>query len=274
MQIDWLTVAAQIVNFLVLVWLLQRFLYRPITQAMRRREERIAERLAEAKAVRTQAEVEAEELRGKERALDAAREEILDAARADADALRARLEAELREEMEDKRETWHLHLQEERDDFARTLQRRAGHQLLDIAASVLADFADAELTERIAGTFITRLERLEDDARKRLADAAARAESATVASGYSIDSATRGRITRALHAALSTDIPVEYRTDEDILLGIRLTIGEQSVEWSATRHLKRLGTTLDEILESASHGLPGAELDAESAPAKEERPLA
>ena len=41
MQIDWLTVAAQIVNFLVLVWLLQRFLYKPITNAMHRREERI-----------------------------------------------------------------------------------------------------------------------------------------------------------------------------------------------------------------------------------------
>ena len=49
MQIDWLTVAAQIVNFLVLVWLLQRFLYRPITEAMARREERIESRLSEAK---------------------------------------------------------------------------------------------------------------------------------------------------------------------------------------------------------------------------------
>ena len=45
MQIDWLTVAAQIVNFLVLVWLLQRFLYRPIVSAMAERENRIETRL-------------------------------------------------------------------------------------------------------------------------------------------------------------------------------------------------------------------------------------
>ena len=44
MQIDWITVAAQIVNFLILVWLLQHFLYGPITRAMQRREQRIAER--------------------------------------------------------------------------------------------------------------------------------------------------------------------------------------------------------------------------------------
>ena len=49
MQIDWLTVAAQIINFLVLIWLLQRFLYRPITNAMARREARIEERLSDAK---------------------------------------------------------------------------------------------------------------------------------------------------------------------------------------------------------------------------------
>jgi len=55
LQIDWLTVAAQIVNFLVLIWLLQRFLYKPITNAMRRREERIEDRLAEAKEAREEA---------------------------------------------------------------------------------------------------------------------------------------------------------------------------------------------------------------------------
>ena len=81
MQIDWLTVAAQIVNFLVLVWLLQRFLYKPITNAMRRREERIEERLSEAKSARTEAEEEAEALRRKKAELEDSKEEILDAAR-------------------------------------------------------------------------------------------------------------------------------------------------------------------------------------------------
>ena len=69
MQIDWLTVAAQIVNFLALVWLLQRFLYRPITEAMARREARIEARLAEAKAARQDAEAEARRVRGEEQAL-------------------------------------------------------------------------------------------------------------------------------------------------------------------------------------------------------------
>ena len=42
MLIDWFTVVAQVVNFLILVWLLKRFLYKPILDAIDAREKRIA----------------------------------------------------------------------------------------------------------------------------------------------------------------------------------------------------------------------------------------
>jgi F-type H+-transporting ATPase subunit b len=253
-QIDWLTVAAQIVNFLVLVWLLQRFLYRPISAAMRRREARIEDRLAQARTTRQEAAEEVERL-GKERAaLAEERDGILDKARADAVELRQDLEAELRAEMEDKRKTWQRHLEEERDEFTRRLQRHAGQRLIDIAERVLADFAGTDLSERIATTFVSRLESLDEDARARLVEATRQADSAVVATGRPLDPTTRGKITRALHEALASDIPVAYREDEDMLLGVRLTIGDQTVEWSAARHLRRLETALDEILDSEGRG--------------------
>lgn len=258
MQIDWLTVAAQIVNFLVLVWLLQRFLYKPITEAMRRREERIEERLAEARATRAAAEEETERLRQKEEALKAASDGILGEARSEAEELRKELEAELRAEIEDKRAVWHEQLDEEREEFGRRLQRRAGHELLDIAARVFADFADSDLSDGIVGRFIERVKGLDKDRLGALAEAAGRADQALVETGRPLAPATRGRITRALHKALSSEIRVEYREDDDVLLGVRLTVGEQTVEWSAARHLRRLGTKLDEILESESHRSPGA----------------
>ena len=48
MSIDWITVVAQIANFLVLVWLLKRFLYRPILDGIDAREAEITRRMAEA----------------------------------------------------------------------------------------------------------------------------------------------------------------------------------------------------------------------------------
>ena len=53
MLIDWFTVGAQAVNFLILVWLLRQFLYKPILNAIDAREKRIASELADANAKRS-----------------------------------------------------------------------------------------------------------------------------------------------------------------------------------------------------------------------------
>lgn len=253
MQIDWITVVAQIANFLVLVWLLQRFLYRPIIRAMKRREDTIEDRLAEAKSARKDAEDEAETLRQKQEELEASKEGILEDARREAEALRGRLEADLREDMEGRRQTWQKHLQEERESFANTLRRRAGHQVIAIAERILLDYAQAELCDQVADGFIARLHSLEDDMREKLAAAAAHAGNpAIVESSNNLKSGIRGQITRAVHEVLSTDLDVEYRQDEDLILGFRLVIGEQTLEWSAARHLRRLDKALDEAIDSAA----------------------
>jgi F-type H+-transporting ATPase subunit b len=257
-QIDWLTVAAQIVNFLALVWLLQRFLYRPITEAMARREARIEARLAEAKAAREDAEAEARRVRDEEQALEARREEMLDDARREADDLRKRLKDDIRVETEAERRTWRAHLEEERAAFAERLRQRAGRQVIAIVGRVLRDYADGDLAAQAARAFADRLAALDDDERKRLADAAARSDArAQVESGAALGPGVRSHVTRAIHDSVGRDIEVAYAENADLLLGLRLTIGEQTVEWSAARFLDRLETTLDEVIEGAGHGRRG-----------------
>jgi F-type H+-transporting ATPase subunit b len=258
-QIDWLTVAAQIVNFLVLVWLLQRFLYKPITNAMRRREERIEERLAEAKTARQEVENEAQQLEKEQAELDESKEDILDAARQEAEELREKREAEIREEMEEKREAWRQHLADERDEFVSLLRRKAGRKVLEISKRVLTDYADSDLTERVIATFADKVKTLDSDARAKMSDAASEeGAKATIHSGAAIDSASKGRITRAIHEVLSSDIDVAYEEDPELVLGVRLTIGDYSAEWSATRYLKQLETELEEIIDAGSRGAADA----------------
>ncbi|SEP20369.1 ATP synthase F0 subcomplex B subunit [Salinihabitans flavidus] len=253
MQIDWLTVAAQIVNFLVLIWLLQRFLYRPITNAMARREARIEERLSDAKARRREAEDEAEDLRKEREELESSRQEMLEEARAEADELRQRLEQDIRDEVEQKRENWQDMLLEERADFARDMQRKAGHKVLDIAARLLAEFTSGALDDQIAQGFVARLKELDKDTRKKMTAAARDADGpALVETATALDTSARRKITRAIHEQFETGIEVEYQEDEEVLLGVRLAVDEQTVEWSAARHLNRLNRELDALLDSAS----------------------
>lgn len=251
MQIDWFTVLAQIANFLVLIWLLQRFLYRPISQAMARREQRIEERLAEARESREQAEAEAKRLREREQALEDRKEEEIAAARREADALREKLEAEIRDEVSEKRRAWLDHLEEERGEVVRLLQRRLYRLATEAARRMLAGFAGTGLSERIAETFTERLGTLGEEERRRLARAAEEAEGrVTVESGEDFPTAVRDRLTGAVHEHIGEGIEVAFSPGVEDLLGIRLRAGEQTVEWSPDRYLERLDGMLDEALEA------------------------
>jgi F-type H+-transporting ATPase subunit b len=111
MLIDWFTVGAQMLNFLILVWLLKRFLYKPILNAIDARESRIAAELANAATTSTAAERERVELQSKSTALDeqrcalfgkavdearAERERLLAQAHQAVDALREKYESAMR----------------------------------------------------------------------------------------------------------------------------------------------------------------------------------
>src|ERR1019366_7787177 len=113
MLIDWFTVGAQVLNFLILVWLLKRFLYKPILNAIDAREKRIAAELADADAKKADARKDRDEFQGKNKAFDeesaalmakvaidakAERERLLGEARRDGDALRAQQESALQKD--------------------------------------------------------------------------------------------------------------------------------------------------------------------------------
>ena len=70
MLIDWFTVAAQALNFLVLVWLMKRFLYKPILHAIDEREKRIAAEMANADKKKAEAEKESDEFKHKNEEFD------------------------------------------------------------------------------------------------------------------------------------------------------------------------------------------------------------
>jgi F-type H+-transporting ATPase subunit b len=96
MLIDWFTVGAQVVNFLILVWLLKRFLYKPILHAIDERERRIAKELADADTRKTEAEKERDEFQKRNDEFDEQREELLSKAKGEARAESQRLLEESR----------------------------------------------------------------------------------------------------------------------------------------------------------------------------------
>ena len=91
MLIDWFTVGAQALNFIILVWLLKRFLYKPILNAIDAREQRIAAELAAADAKEAEAQKERDEFHHKNEEFDQQRATLLSKATQEAKAERKRL---------------------------------------------------------------------------------------------------------------------------------------------------------------------------------------
>lgn len=242
MQIDWITVTAQIINFLILVWLLKHFLYQPVLRAMERREQHIANQLNEAEQREQQAREQMLHYQSKTEELERRDEEILSKARNDAEQLRKRLLEEAREETAMARANWQRQINEEKEEFLNNLR----HQMIDtiqlLARKALSDLANSDLEERIVHVFINRLKSLDQDSRKALANVS---EPLHISSAFELDAPVCSRLTRAIHEHLAEGIKVEYSRSPELLCGIELTSGGQRLSWNLADYLEEMATHIE-----------------------------
>jgi F-type H+-transporting ATPase subunit b len=252
MQIDWITVAAQIVNFLVLVWLLKRFLYRPIIRAMDDREQKIATRLREAQQRKIEADRAAEAYRAQSEALEREKGHILSRATEEAEDTKRALEQSARQEVEQRRREWLQQIEDEKEEFFRNMRQRSAERVFALARQVLSDLSDAQLEERIAASFARQIENIEPDLRDRLVKACHRADGKiTVKAPVALDADAQRRITRAVHKGISEGAEVHYERNGGMTGGIELKIGSQTLAWTFTRYLDELEQELNRDLSEA-----------------------
>lgn len=239
MQIDWLTVSAQIVNFLILVWLLKRFLYRPVIDAMARREERIAARLDEAEQREAEADARGREYAARSEALERTRAERIAEAQAAAEHEKRRLLDVARQDVDAQRQSWLEELRLEQDDLRKALKRELAETVVDVSRRALSSLADAELERQIVEAFLRRLTSMTAHERELLArDGALR-----LSSSFDVDAAILARIRGALGAD-----ELEHRRDPELVCGIALTSAERRLEWNVAAWLTELDDRIDGLL--------------------------
>jgi F-type H+-transporting ATPase subunit b len=251
MLIDWFTVVAQAVNFLILVWLLKRFLYKPILNALDAREKRIAAELADADAKKAEAKLEREEFKRKNEEFDqqragllnkatgeaaAERQRLLDEARRDSDALRAKLQDGLRNEYQVLREE---------------IARRTRAEVIAIARKALTELAGASLEERMVDVFISRLRELGSEEKGRLASMLKlQPVPVLVRSAFDLPQAQRGLIEGAVKETLAAEIQLRFEVVPDLVSGIELTMQGQKIAWSIADYLASLEKGVNELLKA------------------------
>ena len=273
MLIDWFTVGAQALNFLILVWLLKHFLYQPILNAIDAREKGIAAQLADATTKKAEAQKEHAEFDGKNKAFDeqrsallskaadeakTEREHLIDGARKDADALRA---------------TQAAALQNDQKRLGTEIVRLTKEEVFGITRKTLTDLATVSLEERMGEVFTRRLRELDPKAKGSLGAALkAGSEAAILRSTFALPADQKAAIQNALNETFSAQIRVKFETGPDAVCGIELSAGGQKVAWSIADYLKALDQKVGALLDAQAAPItkatpkPGAQPRPETAP--------
>ena len=276
MLIDWFTVGAQALNFLILVWLLKHFLYKPILNAIDARENRIAKELADADAKKTEAQKERDEFQKKNEEFDQQRVALLTKATDEAKAERQRLLDEARKAAD----ALIAKRQESLINDAQNLNQAISHltqkEVFSITRKALTDLATVSLEERMGEVFTRRLRDLDDKAKTVLADALKKnSEPALVRSAFDLPAEQRAAIQNALNETFSAEIHIRFATSPDLVSGIELSSNGQKVGWSIADYLASFEKGVGELLKEKDKPAPKPEVKVEpepESPKPEEKP--
>lgn len=267
MLIDWFTVVAQVLNFIILVWLMKRFLYKPILNAIDAREGRIAAELADAASKKAEAQKDRDEFQHKNEEFDRERATLLTKAADEAKTERQRLIEEARKTADALSATRMESLRSSAVRLNQALTLRTQEEVFAISRKALADLAATSLEERISQVFTRRLREMAESSKERLGDALrAETQPAVLRSAFDLPGEQRAQIQNALNETFSAEIHIRFETAPDLVSGIELTTTGQKVSWNIADYLASLETSVGELLKNQDKPIPAAETKDQTTP--------
>ena len=250
MHVEWFTVLAQVINFLIFVALLKRFLYGPILRSMDQREAKITARLLEAEQKQKVAESEEETYRQKLRELEKQHSALLADVRKEAEQLRKDLLNKTRAEVAATQANWYQAFQEQRETLLQDLRNKAGKQVYGVARQSLRDLASVELNQQMLERFILQCRAIDPVERDLLAKAVSQSKGVVVLrSAFTIAQEMQAKLAATLREVLAVDLEVHFETVPGLIAGLEINAHGRQVVWHLENYLDRLEESFSKILD-------------------------
>lgn len=239
MQLDWTTFFLEILNFLILVWLLSRFFYRPVMDIIARRREDIRKGMDEARQTRMEADTLKQKYETRvqewEQEKSAARTELHESIEQE----RRQLLQRLQEELEAERQKQEVINRRREENERLKNEQQALDQGTAFCARLLARLANRDLEATIANLLLEDLAALSPEQRQVLVSAyIAQAGAVTVYSAFPPADTWRGRLEQALRDLLGAEATCQYHQDQALVAGLRIAIGSRLLQANLQDELK------------------------------------
>jgi F-type H+-transporting ATPase subunit b len=247
--IDWFTIIAQIFNFIVLVLLLRKFLYRPILKVMQEREDLIRNQLAEAEEKQQKAQEQISLYQKKNQNWEQEHQELLQEAKHEIENTHKKMMVKVRQEIEEHQTQWQQAIDREKKEFLDSLSKKISQQTFIAVRRVLNELADVELEAHISKVFIDRLRNMEQNQLEEYRAAVEKSDEAVlVRSAFNLPQQTREEIEAVAGKQFLNSKAVNFEVDPDLVCGIELRAAGYKLVWSLSEYLEQLEDIFEEGL--------------------------
>lgn len=230
MSIDWFTFTAQIINFLILLALLKRFLYGPILKAIADREAQIADQFEQLEQQQAAADAARRDYETQQEELAHAKQGLLAAAADEVDSWKHKRLAEAETEVERARKEWYAALDREREQLRADLLEQYQRDSLRLAEGVLACLVDSEIQQLMVQAFLRRLQ-------VKPHKPASRQDPVTVRTAFELSDAQQQELSRILQAQGYDADSIQFRVEDALICGIELRTCDHETSWNARESL-------------------------------------
>jgi len=234
--IDWFTVAAQAINFLILVLLLRRFLYGPIVKAMDDREAAITAQTQVAEKLQAEASAEIAAYQEKQSEWQVQKSQLLQQAEEDVETRRQALIQQARVEADEMRRRWQQTVANDSDAFIKSLRRQAGETAIQLSRRLLADLVDVSLEERMAVVFTAHLTQIPEEEWQQILTSG----SLVLASAWPLAPATQQTIIQGMAARENSEIALQFQVEPNLLYGLELRTPSYKIPWTLDNYLDEM----------------------------------
>lgn len=236
MELNWTTFVLEIINFMVLVWILKRFFYKPVQNVILRRRNAIEKELAAAKAIRAEADGVEQQYKNRLGDWEVERETARQELHGQIEAERARLKEALATELEQERQKAKVLEQRRLDEVRKRADTAALVQAGDFVGRLLHELAGPETEARIIDLVQKEMTALSKDRLEALAEAwAANREAIVVQSAYAIGKEGRKALSESFRQLLGpSDVEWDFKVNKELVAGLHISVGA----WTLAANLR------------------------------------
>ncbi len=248
MEFNWSTFLLEILNFLVLLWILKRFLYKPVLDTIAKRQAGIQQTLADAQTLRADAQALQSQYENRLKQWNEERETARENLRREINEERERLMLALQDSLSQEREKARVVDEKERYDTLRQFQEASLELGARFVARLLDDLSGPDLECRLFDMTLRQLDTLPEGRLNAIRMACEETpEEAEVATAFPLCPQRRDQLAEKLSTLLGLPVSCRFVEDSQLLAGLCITLGPWVFHANLQAELKGFAASAHEL---------------------------